>query len=89
MLKGADVTIDDLEPMNKELSECLKTALLTKKGHFSETFLIPSGVTMEETQIIFDKPALAPCYILFGLADHLGVATKIFEIITAYELYSK
>lgn len=89
MLKGADVTIEDLEPMNKELSECLKAALLMKKDHFSEIFLIPSGITMEETQIIFDKPVLAPCYVLFGLADHLGVTKNIFEIITTYELYSK
>jgi hypothetical protein len=71
-------------PFNKELSECLKKALHKNNESDSANFPDFRSNAIEDTQIIFDKPVMIPCYLLFALAKELGVVDEIYEIILSY-----
>ncbi|HEX7675870.1 MAG TPA: hypothetical protein VF412_16955 [Bdellovibrio sp.] len=75
----------DIEPLNIELRECLKMALEQRKSDGDEFAAFLEGA-MPDIHILFERPVLVPCYILFGLAQELGIVNQVFKIITDYQL---
>lgn len=55
---------------------------------FLKKFSLPVGEVIYgmSDSILFERPVLAPCYILFGRAQELGIVNQVFKIITDYQL---
>jgi len=77
--------LEAIVPLNKEISECLKSAL--RKSNESNSAHIPSfsNEAMDNIQIIFDQPVIVPCYLLFAIATELKVSDEVYKIISSYD----
>lgn len=72
--------LKEVESINEELSACLKKAYNSDK--YSK---LSSLSKISDAKIIFDNPVIVPCYLLFALAQELGVTKEIYSIIISYK----